>query len=250
MKVCLCIICVTQGVKSAFFASRFMGTYASYEPGHPHDTLIVANGGPVSTELGLIFEPLQPKYFPRANDPGWDISGYIAAAHGPAADCDLFVALGESVYFHRPSWLARIVDAWNMHGPGMYGFWSSNLVSPHLNTTAFATHPELLRDYPHPVTNHAERYQFEHGTRAFWRHVRSRGMPTKLVTFDGEWDPFLWRYPPNILFRGDQSNCLALCNHTDRYANSDEQTKRTWARYADQQPLESLREPARPLTRV
>lgn len=241
MKVCLCYIVVTQGVRTAEFASRFMGTYATAEPGHPHETIIVCNGGPPSTELGLIFEPLAPKYFPRENDAGWDISGYLAAAHGPAADCDLFVALGESVYFHRPDWLKRIVDAAQRCGPGMFGFFSSNIVRPHMNTTAFATHPSLLRGYPRPVTNHAERYYFEHGEHSFWRWVRGQGKPTKLVTFDGDWDPFLWRYPANILYRGDQSNCLAWSNHTDYWANTTEENRTRWAANADLQPRQSLR---------
>lgn len=241
MKVCLVYIVVTQGVRTAFFASRFMGTYATADPGHPHETLIVCNGGPLSTELGLMFEPLQPKFFPRENDAGWDISGFIAAAHGPAADVDCFVALGESVYFHKPGWLKRIVDTWQHYGAGMYGFYSSHIAAPHMNTTAFATHPRLLREYPLPIRSHGDRYQFEHGHQAFWRYVRNRGMPTKLVTFDGDWDPFLWRYPPNILFRGDQSNCLAWCNHTQRWFETTPENQSAWSRHADMQPQESLR---------
>lgn len=233
MRVALVYICVTQGVRTAFFASRFVGTYMTADPGHPHETLIVCNGGPLSTELGLMFEPLNPQFFPRENDPGWDLSGYIAAAHGPAAEVDCMVCMGESIYFHRLGWLARIAEEWNRYGPGMYGFYSSFIQRPHMNTTAFATHPRLLREYPFPVRTHGERYNFEHGHNSFWRYVKNRGMPTRLVTFDGAWEPFLWRFPPDILFRGTQENCLCLCNHTERYANADNGTKAAWSAHAD-----------------
>lgn len=233
MRVCLVYIVVTQGVRSAFFASRFIGTYQTIEPGHPHETIVVCNGGPLSTELGLMFEPLNPVFFPRENDAGWDLSGYIAAAHGPAVDADCMVCMGESVYFHRAGWLARIVEEWNRYGPGMYGFYSSFIQRPHMNTTAFATHPRLLREYPFAVKTHGERYNFEHGHNSFWRYVRNRAMPTRLITWDGCWEPFLWRYASNILFRGDQSNCLALCNHTSRYAEADPGTQAAWAQHAD-----------------
>jgi hypothetical protein len=241
VKVLLVYITVTNGSRTNEFAARFIGTYFANQPQADHETLVVCNGGPPSTELGIIMEPLDPKYFVRQNDPGWDISGYQAAAHGPAAAADIFVAIGESVHFHRPGWLRRIVDTWGRFGAGMYGFYSSNIVRPHMNTTAFATHPSLLREYPHAVTTHGDRYLFEHGPFSFWRYVRSRGMPTKLVTFDGEWDPFLWRYPPDILFRGSQTNCLAWCNHTQRWFETTPQNQAAWAAHADSQPQEALR---------
>jgi len=54
------------------------------------------------------------------------------------------------------------------------------------------------------------------------------------VTWDGTWDPFQWRYPDNILWRGNQTNCLVYCNHTDRYNAAPVETRRNWERGADQ----------------
>lgn len=234
MKPTLLYCHVTQGVRSAEFAARFVGTFLTNSPGEDFNLVVGCNGGPPSTEIGLMFAPFESvAFYPRVNDPGWDLSLYIDAAHNICKDAELLVCLGESVYYHRPGWLKRVVEEWQRYGPGLYGFYSSFIQRPHMNTTAFATHPRLLREYPFPVRTHGERYNFEHGHNSFWRYVRNRGMPTRLVTFDGCWEPFLWRFAPNILFRGDQSNCLALCNHTTRFAEADPGTQAAWAQHAD-----------------
>jgi hypothetical protein len=224
---------VTQGANTLTWASRFAATFAAYPPGFEHELLLVCNGGPPSTEVGLLFEGMNTRIWPRENDPGWDISGYINAARGPAADADLIVALGETCYFHRAGWLKRTVEAFSKNGHGMYGFFSSNVVRPHMNTTGFATVPSLLRDCPIQIRTRADRYLFEHGPHSFWRWIHSRGMPTKLITWDGEWDPRQWRAPTNILWRGDQSNCLLWCNHADAWANTDVTTRTLWSANSD-----------------
>lgn len=241
MKVTLLYVTVTNGPKTEDLAGRFSATLHAYPAEYPFDLLVCCNGGPPSTVTGLVLDMYKPKFFLRENHPSWDIGAFITAAGGPAAEADMVVCLGESVYFHRSGWLKRVVDCWRKYGAGMYGFYSSNLVRPHMNTTAFATHPALLRDYPHPIHTHHDRYEFEHGQHAFWRYVRSRGMPTKLITWDGEYDPFLWRYPKDILWRGDQTNLLAWCNHTDRYVDAAPEVRAQWARGADSPPQEALR---------
>lgn len=142
------------------------------------------------------------------------------------------VFLGESVYFWKPNWLVPMVEAWKQFGAGMYGFLSSFLVRPHMNTTAFVTSPRFLNGYQR-ITTHPVRYQFEHGIDSFWKRMERFGKPTKLVTADGVYDPPQWRYPPNILWRGDQSNCLIRCNHMDRYDAASEETKHRWSSAAD-----------------
>jgi len=66
--------------------------------------------------------------------------------------------LGESVYFHREGWLKRLADAWAKFGPGMYGPFGSNLLRPHLQTTAFCTSPALLQRCP---ISTKDRYSWE-----------------------------------------------------------------------------------------
>lgn len=234
MKICLCYLCVTHGRISHEFAARFAATYHEYPPGVEHDTLVICNGGPLKSDLSSMFFSMSPMLWPRANDGGWDISAYMAAARGPCAGYDMMLCLGESNYFHRQGWLKRIADAWQKYGPGMYGPYSSNAVRAHLNTTAFASAPGMIAKYPAQVTNRAERYQFEHGERSFWRRLSAQGRPVRLVTWDGEWEPRLWRFPQNILWRGDQTNCLMWCNHSDGYSNANLQTKKSWMRNSDQ----------------
>lgn len=216
------------------YAARFAATYHEFPPGVEHDTLVIANGGPLSLNQTILFSHINGSMYPRQNDPGWDVSAYIDAARGPCSSYDMMVCCGESIYFHRPGWLLRLVEAWKKIGPGMYGSLSSNLVRPHLNTTGFCCPPSILAQYCDPITDRNARYAFEHGTDSFWRRVERRGMPVRLVTWDGEYEPRGWRCPNNILWRGNQTNCLMWCQHTDRYVSASKVTRERWARGADQ----------------
>lgn len=230
MRTCVAYTVVTNGPISDQYASRFVATWHEYPPGVDTDLLVICNGGPMSLELSLIFASLNAKMFPRSNE-DFDIGGYVEAARGPVKDFDILLCAGESVHFHRAGWLKRLYDSWVKYGPGMYGPFASNLVRPHLNTTAFCTSPLLLQRCP---LGTKDRYSWEHGQNSFWRWVQARGHATRLVTWDGEWEPKLWRVPQNILWRGDQRNCLMWSNHTERFSNSDVATRANWARGADQ----------------
>lgn len=232
MRICVCYICVTNGPVTEDYAARFVTTYNEYPPGVDHDTLIICNGGPVDTKTAVLFSGMNAMMFPRSND-GWDIGGYIQSAHGHCADYEMMLCCGESIYFHRAGWLKRLEQAWKKHGPGMYGSLSSNLVRPHLNTTGFCCPPQLLRSYNARVSSRSDRYEFEHGNHSLWKRAALSGLPVKLVTWDGEWDPRAWRVPNNILWRGNQSNCLMWCQHTDRYFSASNETRVKWSRGAD-----------------
>lgn len=231
VKIVIAYVAVSQGPITADYCSRFVGSYLACDPGDEHQVVVACNGGPLPRDVALLFDPIKCSFFPRVNDPGWDISAFQDVA--TQIPCDLLVCFGESVYFHRPGWLRKMVEAWLMFGPGMYGFFSSYLVRPHLNTTAFVCEPKLLRAYPRPH-NHTDRYEFEHGEHCFWKYVQSLARPVKLVTWDGAWDPFQWRTPRNILWRGTQGNCLVFCSHTDHYFAADQVTKNRWGRWVDQ----------------
>ena len=177
-----------------------------------------------------MFSPIACQFLPRENDEGWDISAIQAVAR--KVKCDMLVCLGESCYFWKPDWLKPMVEAWKRYGAGMYGFFSSFLVRPHMNTTGFCCDPRFLLGYPQ-VTDHVGRYSFEHGLNSFWKRMQMFGKPAKLVTADGVYDPPQWRSAPNIMWRGDQSNCLIRCNHLDRWDAADEETKKNWSAGAD-----------------
>lgn len=232
MKIVIALVCVSHGAISADFASRFVATFKEHPPGYEADVLILCNGGPLNSELSLIFSMINAKFFPRENDPGYDISAFQDAARGPCKDYDAMLCLGESIYFTREGWLNRLVEAWKI-GPGFYGPFGNNNVRPHLQTTAFFCPPVLLTRYPIHATNRSSRLEFEHGQNSMWRWVAGHGMPVRCVTWDGEWEPHLWRMPKNILWRGDQSNLLMMNNHAQGWEDASPETKQVWSRNAD-----------------
>lgn len=233
VKVTVAYIAVAGGSLTEDYCTRFVSTYHEYPPGAEHDLLVLCNGGPLKTSCTVLFSGMNARMFPRENDPGWDISAYIHAANGPCADSDIILCLGESNYFHRAGWLKRIVEAWEKHGPGMYGPYATNVIRSHLQTTAFACSPIMLRQYPKKVATGGDRYEFEHGERAMWRLLAARGYPVRLVTWDGEWIPRAFRVPNGIIWRGNQENCLMWCNHTDHFRDADTRLRTNWARSAD-----------------
>lgn len=229
-RIVLAYIVVSQGPLTGENVSRFVGSWLVNPPGVDLDLVAVCNGGVPPTEIGLMFSELNAKFFPRINDDGFDMGAYQDVAR--KFPCDILVCFGESVYFNKPNWLVPIVNAFREFGSGMYGFFSSFLVRPHLNTTAFAIDPKFLMGWP-KIDNHPARYAAEHGKYSIWKHLEKFRRPTKLVCWDGCYDPPQWRYPKNILWRGDQSNLLIRCNHTDRYDAADPKTKSQWSYAAD-----------------
>lgn len=230
MKLSVVYVAVTGGRQTHDLAARFVGSWLECPPGVECDLIVACNGGPLPVETALLFSMLDTKFVPRENDAGWDISAYQNIAN--KTDSELLLCCGETVYWHKPGWLSHIKSFWDSLGPGMYGLYASHSPIAHLNTTAFAISPKHLLQYP-PVRSHPERYEFEHGRTALWRKLNQFGVPVRLVTWDGCWEPGKWRMPPNILQRGDQRNCLAFCNHTDRWAAADPATQRHWAFLSD-----------------
>lgn len=212
------------------YASQFVDTYKKYPGGRNHRLIICCNGGKLGPKMKPLFDGIACEFVERQNDDGWDVSAYQDMAQ--ERQCDLQVCFGESVRFHRSGWLERLVESADEFGEGMYGCLSSHAVSAHLNTTAFAVTPKFLKEYP-KVLNRTARYQFEHGQDAMWRRIHAQGAETRLVTWDGCWEPGQWRTPPNILWRGDQSNCLVFANHTDRWFGRHEPHRRQWSEMAD-----------------
>lgn len=231
MKLCVAYTAVCGGKLTTSYGARFIATWMQNPPLCATDLIVICNGGPLSTEQAIMFSSLNAKLVPRSNE-GWDLGGYIQCSNGILSDYDLVLYCGESVYFHRSGWLAKIVEAAERWGHGMYGVFGSHVVRAHLQTTAFATSPKLLREYPLPVTDRRSRYEMEHGARSFWRLVH-RKYAVKLVTWSGVWSPGQWRLPINGLWAGDQSDCLMFCNHTDRFRDASPKRKRNWQVSAD-----------------
>lgn len=227
-------ITVTGGPKTTEYAERFVTTFMQHPPQHPFRMIVVGNGGPPAWEVGSLFAGLNPQFWQRPND-GADIGAYceIARTFNSNFNDVAMVCLGESVYFHRAGWLARIVEAWEQNGAGMYGFFASNLVRQHLNTTAFVIGNQLLSTWNEPLNSRLDRYAFEHGPRPMWERVRSLGKPVGLINWSGVYAPFEWRGHQNGFWSGDQTDCLLWCSHTERFAKAEPETKRRWKTNAD-----------------
>lgn len=233
VKVCAIYVCVTHGPQTADLCARFCSSWNIFPPGVDCDLVIACNGGPLDTETALLFSGLNAKFWPRVNDGARDLGAYIEASKTICAEYDMMLCLGESNHFWKASWLKRMVEAVEVYGYGLYGPFATNVVRAHLQTTAFFCAPKFIREYPLQVTDRQSRYEMEHGERALWRRLYKRNIPVKLVTWDGFWSPGQWRLPQNILWRGDQSNLLWHCNHSEKYQEADETRKRKWAQSAD-----------------
>lgn len=233
VKLAAIYIAVSHGAKTADFCARFCSLWNIFPPGEDCDLIVACNGGPLPTSTAMLFAGLNAQFWPRLNSEARDIGSYIEASRTISKDYDAILCLGESVHFNRAGWLRRLVEAWQQCGPGMYGPFATHVIRSHLQTTAFMVQPKMLREYPLLVTDRKSRYEFEHGERALWRRLHARNIPVKLVTWSGVWSPGQWRLAKNGLWSGDQSDCLMLSNHTQRWAEADETRKRNWTASAN-----------------
>lgn len=227
-KVILAYIAVRAGNLTNGFLARFSATFERFPPGYPCEVIVCCNGGPLDEDCAPWIHDGW-KCLPRENR-GADLGAYFHVARD--FDCDLLVCLGESLHFHRPDWLKTLVSAFEQYPGGMYGFFASNLVTRHLNTSAFAIDPKLLRSCPTP-SNRMDRLKWEHGPYPFWKRVSDLWKPVKLVTFSGIFNPPEWRTTTAGMWQTDQSDCLAWSIHCDRFFKANQETRRRWEKNAN-----------------
>lgn len=190
-------------------AQRFAATCLSHPAGYNHTLYLVHNGGPHPPSDLIPFQSIPHQTIVRSNV-GWDIGAYQEVAE--TIDCDLLVCLGAPVHFHKPGWLARMVEAYVDNGPGLYGCWGYLYPNWHIRTTAFWCPPQLIQSYPYQIgSTRQSRYEFEHGSRSLTRHALSAGLETIMSTWTGNY-PF--REWPNHVPGVEDS--LVLDQHTFR----------------------------------
>ena len=233
MKIAVVYVAVVHGPDTSDLCARFVSSWVAFPPGVDCDLWVACNGGPLSTEQSIILSALKANMVPRENDPGFDITAFMDLARTHCRDYEAMLCLGESIHFTQEGWLSRIAGAWQRYGPGFYGPFGSNNVSPHLQTSAFFCAPSLLLTYPTRPQNRKERFEFEHGAGALWRRALSRNLPVRCVTWDGAWEPRSWRSPPEILWRGNQNNLLMRNNHADAFDRQPQNVQALWSRLAD-----------------
>lgn len=219
------------GLQHDDYAARFVASYNLFPPRYPHQTVVVSNGRNPTSFARSLFLQIPSEWFYHDNT-GWDIGAYQALAR--TLSCDVMLCFGQSVYFHKSGWMRRIVDAWQKRGPGYCSGTASYKIRPHLQTTGFWCPPRLIADTcPNKIISRENRYEFEHGVKNLGTLAEKQGLTPLLVTWDGEYRRDKWRTPPNIIFRGDQTNCLYWTNHSDLYMNSNYMTRMSIACEAD-----------------
>lgn len=206
--ITLCYVHVPNCVQHLVMAKMFLDSYNANPPGVEHNTILICQGQEPCAEIRTAFSTL-PGYSEYIHDDsGWDIGAYMAVAKSDKVHTPAMLCCGGSTTFRKAGWMKRLHDAWAKYGSGFYGTLSSFQARPHFNTNGFMTAPYMLASYPFKVETKEQRYEFEHGRDALWWRLNQLEFPTKLVTWDGEYDWKEWRKPDNISCRGDQSNCL------------------------------------------
>lgn len=185
MKIAIAYVYPTvQSHKYWPLAERFVQTWQQFPPGSITAQLhIYANGRSLSSMEQRLFSSLNPTVHVRDNS-GWDIGAFQQAAD--TISCDLLVCFGSPVHFWRAGWLDRMVEAYCLNGPGLYGCACYLAPNWHVRTTAFWFPQQILQTYPQVITSNREsRYGFEHGQNSFTRHALQFGFPCIMVTWQG-----------------------------------------------------------------
>lgn len=193
---------------------QFLDTYKQYPPGMDHHTLIVCNGCAANDDVKGLFSPLSNVSFLERDDSGWDIGGFQHAAR--VTPCDMMVFFGGHTYFRRQGWLLRMYESYCDFGDTLYGATGNQgdlrfNVHPHIRTTAFWCHPNLMNRYPILVTQGGpggQRYEFEHGATCMTNWVRSQGREAWVVGWESAFPVTMCDSMPGGYHKENQQSVL------------------------------------------
>jgi len=217
-------------------SKRFAATYYLFPPGLEHDLFVVSCQGQGKLPPLDIFAPL-PVNYEVYDGGGWDIGAYQMMAR--KLDHDFVVFATSRVHLHKPGWLHRIVNCREQFGEGLYGnsgsyehcsLWRTDIRNepvrnPHIRTEFFGCNPAIMRTYPMAINSRHTSFQFESDRNSLTNFYISKGLETRVATWDGCYRIPDWRTPPNIFRRGDQSNLLVWDRHTDIYHGAEPHVK-------------------------
>ena len=229
MKIVLATIRVPEQTSYDIVTARWLDTYGRFKPETPHSLIVVDSD--VAAPPGE--HAAHTDDFRVYTGGGWDCG--IWQWLSKTVDADLLICTNTSTWFHRHGWMERFIEEFQTHGAGLYGSMASYELSPHIRTPVYVFPPEIMRDYPILCNSRPKTYTFECAGRGdtFTSFCLKKGLPVKLVTWEGCYDLPDWRKPDNIFRRGDQSNILVKDRHSDAYEESDEAGKLKLAKLAD-----------------
>lgn len=194
---------------------RFARAYRAFDAGCAHELYICTSGGSLSETSRMALDGLCYESFTYAGR-GWDIGAYQWSA-SRLKGYNMLVCLNSQAHPARAGWLARIADAWDRHGPGIYGASSSFEGAPHVRTSCIATAPALLQTYPLIVRSRYDACVFEHSPRNFSLWAQDQGLPVYVVLASGAVTLENSRQGPEVFRKGGQSDLLVHDRHTLLY---------------------------------
>jgi len=205
MKVVVCFVRVNTKREYDHGAQRWLESYMRYAPRYEHEVVIIDR---YADSPDGMFDPISGRHL-RYDGSGWDCGAWKFA--GENINADLLVCFNSSTYVTGDGWLKHFVAAVEEYGDGLYGPLASYEIIPHIRTPCMIFQPYIARSYPMEVMSREDTYRFEvfgfsPEVPNFTQWVRSKGLQTRLVTWDGVYDLPDWRKPLNIFRRGDQSN--------------------------------------------
>lgn len=218
-----------------WYEKRFAETYRKHDPGYDAEMVVVWCGGDPDYSSHQIYHSVlgaNSLYQGAGSDIG-------ACQHVmKKVEADLVVCISTPVYFYRPNWLGRLVEAVKFFGDGLYGAFASYQNSPHIRTSFWAVNPKTFADYPELIDTRekcccAESFRNAKVKFTISDWYASIGKPALLVTWDGVYGKTEFRKAPNIFRRGDQSNCLVWDQHCDAYMASHYQERCLLEKMAD-----------------
>ena len=231
-RVVVCFVRVVTKPQYDHGAQRWLDSYIQYAPRCAHEVVIIDRYADSPDDM---FDGISSRHL-RYDGGGWDCGAWQFA--GRNIDTDLLVCFNSSTYVTGNGWLKRFVDAVDRYGDGLYGPLASCEIQPHIRTPCMIFEPHVVTSYPHEVLSREDTWRFEvFGFPPlnvnFTQWVRSKGLQTRLVTWDGVYDLPEWRKPPNIFRRGDQSNLITKDRHCEAYEVSDAEGKERLEALAD-----------------
>ncbi len=220
------------------FVKRFTDTLRYIDPEWPYEVYPIFNTK-WSEELVDLFDGIKhtPIHYPGS---GFDIGATQFAAKQLPGNY-FTISFSSRCYFHRAGWLKRMALAREGWGRALYCMSATRSPVFHSCSRGYGWDAIDFSNYPHlietrslgpffEVGNELARYwkwaKPVEGGKPFWDWARSAGMPVKVVTFSGIYEPQQTIGMKNCFRNGDQSDILIWDKHTDLYRDGTPHYKR------------------------
>lgn len=211
---------------------RFCDTMRQFSPGAPFTLFAMCCRSDPDSEVREIFHGI-PTEFARYDGTGCDIGSHQHAAFQLG---DAFqVSVSTRTYFHREGWLAKMLEAHDYFGPGLFGTAVSRETGVlHFRTHCYGMESGYFRRYPYLVNSRNQTFAFEHGAfnhpvGSLLNWAKSQGdMAVACVYWDGAWREHEWFNRPDIFRTSSQSNLLVWDRHTELFAGMNAADQTHW----------------------